>query len=197
MKAPETTTVARKDLRQHILRERDALSAEKRRQKSAVITTTILQRKEFLSAKTIFLYVNFRSEVETLALIRQTLERGKTVCVPFTDQKNARLFPFQITDPEKDLRPGYCGIPEPDPEKLTPVAPQDIDAVLLPGSVFDRQGGRLGYGGGFYDRFLADQAPTAQRIGLAFELQVVDRLPLLPHDQPLHCLATEKTFLHF
>jgi 5-formyltetrahydrofolate cyclo-ligase len=102
------------------------------------------------------------------------------------------LLPFQIDNPEKDLRPGYCDIPEPDPDRAILVPPEKIEIAVIPGSVFDIQGGRLGYGGGYYDRFLVNDAPRALRIGFAFELQLVDKVPLEPHDQPLDILITEK-----
>jgi 5-formyltetrahydrofolate cyclo-ligase len=72
------------------------------------------------------------------------------------------------------------------------VDPASIDTVLIPGSVFDVTGGRLGYGGGFYDRFLSNSAPQATRIGLAFSRQLVDRVPMEPHDQYMDFLVTEE-----
>jgi len=114
------------------------------------------------------------------------------VAVPYTDVKRKALLPFRINNPEQDLRPGYCAIPEPDPDRAIPVSPEKINIAVLPGSVFDLYGGRLGYGGGYYDRFLVNDAPQALRIGFAFEQQLVDRVPLEPHDQPLDILITEK-----
>ena len=102
------------------------------------------------------------------------------------------MIPLLIQNPEKDLVPGYYGIPEPDPQKSLRVDPREIDAAVIPGSVFDIHGGRLGYGGGYYDRFLVNDAPQAKRIGLAFEMQVVENVPVQPHDQPLDILITEK-----
>ena len=148
--------------------------------------------KEAVGAACVFIYVNFRSEVETVGLIRQCLAREKMVAVPYTDVKRKALLPFRIDNPEKDLRPGYCAIPEPDPLKAAKIPPEKIDIAVIPGSVFDIYGGRLGYGGGYYDRFLANDAPQALRIGFAFELQLADRVPLESHDQPLDILITEK-----
>ena len=72
---------------------------------------------------------------------------------------------------------------------------EQVEVIVLPGSVFDEQGGRLGYGGGYYDRFIALQAPQAKRIGLAFEMQIEKQLPLQPHDQKLHLIITEKRII--
>ncbi|MCD6390164.1 MAG: 5-formyltetrahydrofolate cyclo-ligase, partial [Desulfobulbaceae bacterium] len=143
-------------------------------------------------AGTIFSYAHFRSEVETLPLIRQALARQMRVTVPLTLVAESRLEAYEIQDPAKELKPGYCRIPEPDPGQAKQIDPAEIEVVLLPGSVFDLCGGRLGYGGGYYDRFLDREAPRALRIGLAFELQVVDTVPLLAHDERVHFLVTEE-----
>jgi 5-formyltetrahydrofolate cyclo-ligase len=146
---------------------------------------------------TLFMYVNFRSEVETVELIRGLLrQQGMRVAVPLIDASAVSMIPLLIEDPEKDLAPGYYNIPEPDPRKSLRLKAIEIDAAIIPGSVFDIHGGRLGYGGGYYDRFLVNDAPQARRIGFAFELQLVDKVPLEPHDQPLDILITEKRIVN-
>ena len=138
-------------------------------------------------------YAHFRSEVQTITAMEKCLASGKRVALPLTVSAENRLYPYLVEDPDRDLKSGYCSIPEPDPAKARLLAPGEIEVVVVPGSVFDASGGRFGYGGGFYDRFLANQAPQAFRIGLAFELQVVaETLPLAPHDQRVDCLVTEK-----
>lgn len=183
-------------LRRRILQERDALAPEFRAAASLAITERLWQLPLFAGARTLFTYVNFRSEPETDALIHRALAAGKVVTVPYT-VIGSHLLACRIKNPDKELHPGYCAIQEPDPAKSPPVAAAGIDLVLLPGSVFDLQGGRLGYGGGYYDRFLANEAPRALRIGLAFEKQMVAKLPLEPHDIPLHLLVTEERLLDF
>jgi len=182
----------RQRLRNSILAQRDRLAKADRLYKSEKIAGNFWRLPEAAAAKCVFIYVNFRSEVETVELIHQCLAREKMVAVPYTDVKSKALLPFRIDNPEKDLSPGYCAIPEPDPDRATLVLPEKIDIAVLPGSVFDIYGGRLGYGGGYYDRFLVNAAPQALRIGFAFERQIVDKVPLEPHDQPLDILITEK-----
>ncbi len=186
----------RQELRRRILERRDSIPAEERQRNSTVIVNNLWQIDGFSSAQNIMLYINFRSEVETLPLIEECTKRNIQVTAPLTITKPPRLVPFPVTDPEKDLRPGYCNIPEPDQDRLTPWDPSKIDVVLLPGSVFDRQGGRLGYGGGYYDRFLSQEAPQALRIALAFEIQIVDKVPVQAHDIPMHYLVSEKKITH-
>ncbi len=185
----------RDKLRRKILRQREELSADKRREKSRAISANFQQVVDKLRPQTILLYINFRSEVETMELLRQALERNIRVAAPLTLVKESRLAAYEITDPARQLKPGYCRIPEPDPQQTELINPAEIDLVVLPGSVFDLQGNRLGYGGGYYDRFLAYDAPQALRIALAYEMQIVDEVPAQPHDEPLDYILTESEII--
>ena len=185
----------RQTLRKQVLGNRNQLANDERHAKSMAIAEKVRSLPEMGGWQTLFVYVNFRSEVETLELIRWCLAQGKKVAVPLVDHSSSTMIPLQITDPGQDLKPGYYGIPEPDPLKAYRIDGKEIDAVILPGSVFDTGGGRLGYGGGYYDRFLVNDAPQACRIGLAFEMQLVEVVPLEPHDQRLDYLVTEKRII--
>jgi 5-formyltetrahydrofolate cyclo-ligase len=186
----------REALRQKILGARDGLSDKARQAKSISAMQNFWTLPGMQQWSTLFIYVNFRSEVETLELIKKCINRDIRVAVPLVDASAVRMIPLLIKDPEQDLVPGYYNIPEPDPKKSLRLEPGEIDAAVIPGSVFDIHGGRLGYGGGYYDRFLLNDAPQAKRIGLAFELQVVDKVPLEPHDQPLDILITEERIVN-
>ena len=179
-------------LRQDILAVRNNLTTDQLKKQSEAVHKNLLNQKEILNSDTIFVYVSFRSEVETLNLINTFLNLGKTVTVPITRVKEKRLDAIRITDPKTDLVPGYCNIPEPR-EELYPkqkADPADIDLILLPGSVFDERGGRFGYGGGYYDRFVSS-IPRASRVGLAFNLQIVEKAPIQAHDEILDLVVTE------
>lgn len=184
-------------LRKTVLLARDGLSLHYRQDFSGDIVQKVLQLAELTAATTIFIYVDFRSEVQTHLLIAELLRQGKKVVVPVTLVKTKTLLPVQIRDLAQDLVPGYCQIPEPRPtlRDRQLVAAHEIETIIVPGAVFDERGGRLGYGGGYYDRFLAREAPQARRIGLAFELQVVDNLTLQKHDQILDLVITEKRII--
>ena len=179
-------------LRARILANRDALPLEEIDNKSRAIATSLLKLEQLQRSRTVFAYVSFRSEVDTTGLIDALLAKGKKVAVPVTRIKEKHLDVIAITSRERDLVPGYCNIPEPRRElwQSAAVAEAEIEAILLPGSVFDLRGGRFGYGGGYYDRFL-ERNPQALRIGLAFDLQVVERAPLSAHDQLLDLVVTE------
>lgn len=186
-------------LRKTVLARRDTLTAVERDEKSKLIIANLTTLPLIQQASDFLVYVDFRSEVRTVSFITQCLQINKNVSVPLTGVTEKTLQAIKITDVVNDLKPGYCGIPEPIPgiRQTAVTDPSGIDVVIVPGSVFDRQGGRLGYGGGYYDRFLALSAPQAKRIGLAFELQVVDAIQLQPHDQKMDWLITEKKIYAF
>lgn len=179
-------------LRKKILTERNRLTAEEIDTKSLAIQQRLLTLEEIRNRQSIFVYVSFRSEVATLSLIDTLIDMGKTVIVPITRIREKRLDAIHITNRLTDLEPGYCDIPEPKEElcRSRAIAPEEIETILLPGSVFDMRGGRFGYGGGYYDRFL-DKVPTATRIGLAFDLQIIEKAPLQEHDELLDMVVTE------
>ncbi len=183
-------------LRKTILASRNNLPKEELLQKSDVIRKMVLNNERIMSQKTFFVYVSFRSEVVTFGLINDLLAAGKTVTVPITRTEEKRLDAIRIENLEEDLVPGYCDILEP-PESLcrtNKVDPTEIGVIILPGSVFDERGGRFGYGGGFYDRFVSS-IPESLRVGLAFELQIVEKAPLQPHDELLDLVITEKRII--
>lgn len=187
-----------KEWRRQVLAARDRLSAAELAGKSAAITERLFQLPGFLNCRLVMFYASFRSEVRTGAAISGGLSRGVEVALPLALPTGHGLQPRLVTDPSRQLRPGYCAIPEPDPEQTLVVNPREIEVVIVPGSVFDGQGGRVGYGGGFYDRFLQQEAPQALRIGLAFALQVqANALPLAPHDQRLDVLVSEEGVYEF
>jgi len=181
------------ELRKIILAHRDTLTLAEQTEKSEQIVGSLADLPEVQQASILFVYVNFRSEVQTVPFIKHCLSAGKTVTVPVTCVAEKKLQTIQLTDVEKDLQPGYCGIPEPITilQQTMESDPASIDMVILPGSVFDRQGGRLGYGGGYYDRFLVDAAPGAVRVAVAYESQLVDTIELQPHDQLMDWIITE------
>ncbi len=184
-------------LKENILVARNSLSVAEQECKSEQILSTLLSLDILTHVETVCVYINFRSEVQTRHLIATLLHMGKRIVVPVTLAKERRLLAVAINNVDQDCVPGFCSIPEPRPElwKNQQVAGRDIEAIVLPGSVFDEHGGRWGYGGGYYDRFLANEAPRARRIGLAFDLQIVKQLSLQSHDQLMDIIVTEKRVL--
>lgn len=186
-----TNTITSCLLRRAALAARDQLDPISRSEKSSRIAALLTEHPAVRAARHLFIYVHFRSEVETLPLIERFLAAGKTVSVPLTLRKEQRLSAVRITDPAAQLSPGCFGILEPTQEQ-TAADPAGIDLALIPGSVFDQFGGRLGYGGGFYDRFLSQDAPQALRVALAYAMQLAEHVPLEAHDQLMDLIVTEE-----
>lgn len=171
--------------------QRDGLDRLDRARASARIGAQACALPEVLAAKSVLLYCAFRSEVATATLAERLLALGKTVCVPLTVPEKQSMLPLVLHD-YGALQPGYQGIPEPRWREAALFPALSLDIVILPGLLFDRRGNRLGYGGGYYDRFLSGNAPQALRLGLAFSCQLVDLIPAEPHDMRLDILITEQ-----
>lgn len=139
-------------------------------------------------------YSSLGSEIDTLPLLLAVLEGGKTLLLPKVNPAAGALEVYEVKNIESDLRAGVWGILEPVPEICVCRAPSQQELILVPGVAFDRQGGRIGYGRGYYDKLLAscrgvNHFPRA--IAAAFETQVVDAIPMEPHDVRIDMLVTE------
>jgi 5-formyltetrahydrofolate cyclo-ligase len=185
----------KKELRKKVQEIRDSIDPGQRRLLSARVAYNLWSVPEFFSAGTILFFISFRSEVDTMPMIRRALEEGKTVCVPCTDAGSKAMVASRTSDPEGDLELGNYDILEPRKECLRPVPEQNIDVVLMPGVAFDSMGGRLGYGGGYYDRFLEKCSPECTLIAVAFELQIVEHVPCADHDARIHKIVTEERII--
>jgi len=134
-------------------------------------------------------FASFRTEVDTLPMIRHSLALGKRTILPKVKDKELRL--FEIRDVDKDIAPGVWGIPE--PREVLPVTIDDVDFMIVPGLAFDLNGNRLGYGAGFYDRILP--LFKKETAALAFEIQIVSEVPISALDIPVKKIVTEKRII--
>jgi 5-formyltetrahydrofolate cyclo-ligase len=184
----DRTLTSKQALREQVAAARDALSRAEIEAKSRAIGERLFALEAFQRARTISLFVAFRSEVRTEPIAAQALEAGKTVCVPRVCP-GRRLAMCAVRDLERDLEPGCRGIREPC-AGLAEVEPEGVELIVVPGLAFDLRGYRVGYGGGYYDDALR-RHPAARRVGLAFECQIVERVPEAPHDEPVHWIITE------
>lgn len=188
--------MSKSEIRKEALKARLALSPAEVRQKSALILKQLMALEEYRRAAILMVYLDFRNEVRTGKFIRQSIEQGKKVAVPVTDLSSKRLVPSLLINYPEDLAPGTWGILEPAPGCLRPLKPDEIDLVLVPGVAFDEKGNRLGYGGGFYDRFLPQTRVDTFYVAPAFELQIRPQVHPSPHDCPVHCLVTEERVIY-
>ena len=187
----EDIRTQKKNLRKKILALRDAIPSEERRKKSASIHLHLFSLPEFVAAQSVAFFVSFKSEVLTESMIREALALPKVVAVPTTDLTNRRLLFSRIIDYTDDLVPGTWGIMEPHPDRVRPVAREEIDLVVTPGAVFDQRGQRIGYGGGFYDGLLKSFHKPS--VALAYAVQMVEEVPTVSgHDEPVDIIITEE-----
>ncbi len=183
----------KKDIRRFILEQRDKLEPDIKKELDKKIFSELIDSEAYKNASVIFVFVNFKSEVDTHEIIKQALKDSKTICVPKINTKEREMEIFKINSLE-ELKEGYYGILEPG-EDCPAVNSNDIDLVLMPGAAFDRQGGRIGYGGGFYDRFLSRMNKKVDKIALAFDFQILDRVPMDEFDVRVDGIVTNEGYI--
>ncbi len=136
-------------------------------------------------------YFSFGSEVETITLIKEAMSQGKVVALPLTVPKNKEMLAMKVENLNKDLTKSPFGFKEPIKERTVEIRPVDIDLVIIPGVAFDLNGCRLGRGAGYYDRFLKRVNAKTPRIALAFEMQIMQKIPVDIHDIKVNKVITE------
>lgn len=184
----------KKQMRQQMRFVRNNLTLEEREAQNKVITELILGTELYQSARFILTYVSYASEVDTRVLMGRAIKDGKKVYVPKV--MGDKMDFFQVEDPAK-LVPNKMGIPEPeaDPVKLFPYTTHlSLDSsaecmILVPGLAFDAKLNRIGYGAGYYDRYLASFRKK-MAVGLAYKEQIVDEVPVGETDEPLDLVVT-------
>ncbi|MCQ2418460.1 MAG: 5-formyltetrahydrofolate cyclo-ligase [Clostridia bacterium] len=172
-------------LRKQMRELRRALSPREIEQRSDVLAARLFMHPAWKKAETVYVYLSYNQEVRTDAIIRRAVSEGKRVAAPRVLDQQMDF--FRLNDCA-DAIPGYHGIPEP-PETAPPADALDA-LVLAPGLAFTPDGQRLGYGGGFYDRFFAKE-PNHYVIGLCYDFQLVAALPTEPHDRPVDAVLTD------
>jgi 5-formyltetrahydrofolate cyclo-ligase len=185
---------SKRALRASAIAARDALPQAYRESASRAIAATLAARADFAAAHTLLMTLPFGSEWDTRMLLTHARARGLVVAMPRVNAATRMLELFRLADDKRDVAVGHKGIPEP-ASHCEPVSIEAIDWILAPGVAFDIGGHRLGYGGGFYDRLLPLLRPDAPRVAGAFDVQVVDHVPIAPHDQRLDAIVTESRTL--
>jgi 5-formyltetrahydrofolate cyclo-ligase len=180
-------------LRRRLVAQRGTLSKRAILQKSAAIAGHVMRLPAFYASQTLMAYLALAQEVQTWRLIEAARQQHKRIVVPVIEG-NA-LVAVELPIDKAQLQCGAYGILEPRCKQAA-IRPEEIDFVLVPGLAFDRQGGRVGFGRGYYDRFLCQLPVTARFCGLAFNMQVVSHVPCMPYDICMHYVATEEGIMH-
>jgi 5-formyltetrahydrofolate cyclo-ligase len=193
-----TNKLAKQAIRKNILAQREQLTREVRAAYSATITARLLQLPEYRQANTVLGYMNFGAEFASELWVRQVLADGKKLALPRVNRHTNHLDLYGVDDLENQLALGLWGIREPRVECCERLHTLNgVEFVLLPGVAFSRNGARLGYGGGFYDKLLARleaECDVARRPALvtgAFSLQVIEHVPQEATDRKVQWLVTE------
>jgi 5-formyltetrahydrofolate cyclo-ligase len=178
-------------LRKELLHKRNALSLKEIENKSNEIFLKIISTEEYKNATTIMFYISKGNEVSTIKIIEHAFKNKKEVCVPKTDIIKHILHPIKINALEGELKKGHFGIHEPLYEEKKVIPLHNINLIVLPGIAFDTNGHRLGWGKGYYDKFL-EKHGKIHKAGLAFEFQILPELPKDKHDIPVNMIVTEE-----
>lgn len=167
------------ELRREIRARKRAMTEEEIETRSAKLARLFFASEAYQKAKTIYGYLPYNQEVRTVPMLERALKDGKKVAVPkvYGDEMK-----FLYLDNLNAVAKGYAGIPEPIADE--PVAHDETALVLMPGLAFDPQGHRIGYGGGFYDKFLAAE-PNHPTLALCYEFQMLPKLDVEDHDIPV------------
>ena len=182
----------KKALRREMLARRRALSAEERTRASEMICTRVRALTMLQEARTIMLYASTGEEIDLCPLMEELLAEGRHIALPEITGRGvmeARELPAMDA-----LTDGIFGIRTPDPARGGIIPPEEIDLVIVPGAAFDEYGGRLGLGGGYYDRFLP-RAQRAVRLVLAFDFQIVPDVPMGVQDARIDAVLTERRMI--
>lgn len=178
----------KKEIRKRVLNLRNELTVDMVQDKSQCIYNTIVENGFLNKPQIIMLYMDFRNEVKTLALIHHVLDQNKILVLPRIDMKTKTMTLHRVNS-LANLERSKFGILEPAFENI--VQEDEVDLILSPGVAFDKNCYRLGYGGGFYDRLLSKKRKEVPVIALAFDLQIIAKVPTEPHDIKVDYIVTE------
>lgn len=184
--------MSKEQIREEMLRKRSLFSEKELQKKNLQIAKNFFLLKEVSDANFFGVYVSFQNEVETRGIIGRILKFHKKVCVPITDFKNKEMH-FSELNNISDLHENSFGMLEPMNSKK--VDPKKIDVFVVPGVAFDSQGNRIGLGKGFYDKFFNNTKTNAKKIALAFDFQIVKKIPVEKFDVKMDLVVTEKEII--
>ena len=192
----ETTSLIeqKKSLRKEMRAKRSSMSKEERDMASHNIVSRLIESSIYQESNTIMAYASMPEEIQLNELFDHAFKHDKILAIPLIIGRGTMRPVFLPT--MEDLEVGDFGIMTVRQDKRQFVEFSDIDCIIVPGAAFDRSSNRLGLGGGYYDRFLKN-VPSAKRVALAFDYQLLDAVPAEPHDAKVDVIITESETLNF
>lgn len=182
----------KKEVRREVTGKKKQMSEDQIASLSAELKERFCSLEAYKNASVIYAYMSYNQEVRTMPIIRQAWEDGKKIAVPLTINKE--YMEFIYLESFEDLENGYMGIPEPkavlldEPERI---ADEKDVLILMPGLAFDKECSRTGYGGGFYDRYLASHPGTRfTKVALCFDFQIYEHLEVEAHDEKMDMVVS-------
>ena len=186
----------KKQQRQEFAAKRALLDLNQIMHKSLKIKEKFFSLNETQKAKKIMIYISFKSEARTREIILELLKKKKKVVVPVIDFKKNEISLSELKDYQKELVANKLGIFQPAKEFFRPFSPKELDLIVVPGIAFDEKGNRLGFGKGYYDKFLSKTPKKIPVIALAFEEQIAEKISSEKHDIKMHKILTEKRLIN-
>lgn len=184
----------KKLLRRQMLERRNKLSQEEIFSKSKQIKNILFNLEEYCVSKVILSYISFSSEVNTFEIIKESILKGKKVVVPISIKEKRELLLSTLCNFEEELTLGSYNILEPKKEYIRIISSNEINLILVPGIAFSKQGDRIGYGKGYFDRLLSKI--TCFKIGLAFNFQIIEQITPSQFDIKVDKIITEERIIN-
>lgn len=189
----ESIIMEKKELRKTLLGKLLSLTKEELKRRSENVEKLLSGLPIYKESKVIMAYYPLKGEVDVLGMMRKAHAQGKRFCFPVMDLETSGLRAFEVKNFDDDFSVGPFKVTEPDTEKTGEVDIEEIDMLIVPGLAFDYQKNRLGRGEGFYDRFLKRIKPPTIVVGIAFDFQILKRLPTHhPTDEKVDIVVSEK-----
>ena len=193
----EEVYLEKRILRKRSLDIRNSMLQDEKKKKDNTIRNKFLESDYYKASKNIFIYISYSSEINTIEIINKALVDGKRIFVPRTIFKNKLMDAVRIYSLDNMKKDRY-GILEPG-EDSSYINPDKLDLIVVPGVAFDREGGRTGYGAGYYDRYFKkisdERKKEIKKVALAYDFQVIDKVPMDKQDVRIDCIITEKEII--
>lgn len=185
--------LSKANIRKKMIADRKKMTHEQVEALSDIIINKVKKIPIYNKSKTVMVYLSFGNEVDSKKLIEDCLKSGKRVLVPFCQKDGMKLIPTEIKDMESDLVTDDMGYIQPRKDSIKPVDTEEIDLIVLPGIAFDRKGFRVGFGAGYYDRFLGKLNFSIPTIGVAYDFQMIESfINMESYDIPVDYVITEE-----